>query len=79
MQVAHTFTLRIEKSFEGEFRAVLNSHETDIVTMPWLVGKDVAIKKFGQLLQTAHADIIYAAQNQAPVTLDTIKRLTNIR
>lgn len=71
------YQIKIDKSFEGEFRAILRHDEIDIITMPWVVGESMAWKQLGLILQRAHADVLYACRNNAPFKIDAINQILN--
>lgn len=67
--------INIEKSFEGEYRAVVRrlDGEFDIITMPWVVGKVYAIKRLGLLLSKKSADVLYAVETNTPMSASFLK------
>lgn len=70
--------IRIEKSFEGEFRAVVKGSEfaddvVDIITMPWVVGQSTAVKQLGIFLTRASADVVDAHKRNASITPEFIR------
>ena len=66
----------IEKSHEGEYRATLRKPESefDLITMPWIVGQDAAIKKLAILLANYTADVTYCIQNNIPMSREFLRR-----
>lgn len=67
------FDVTLEKSFEGEYRVVLNHNECEILSMPWVVGQQLALQQFGILLRRMSTDVLYAAKDNSRINTEFIR------
>lgn len=72
MDARYELTIRIEKSFEGEFRGVVKKvdGDFDLITMPWIVGPDMALKRLGLLFAKKTADVMHSLDTDTPMRSD---------
>lgn len=77
MDSRYKLTITIEKSFEGEFRGVVRKAdgEFDLITMPWIVGADAALKRLGTLFSKKTADVIHCLDTDTPMRHDFLKTI----
>lgn len=71
------FSIKIEKSFEGEYRGVVRKEgeDFDLITMPWVCGQDTAMKMLGILFSKNFTDVLYAFATNTPLSQQFLKTI----